>query len=85
MRRNWFKGFIPGRVTRVRCYDFKNISAKKIGVFYSKQSQILKKLTITLVFEKSANFFAENCDHNIGPRLGEFDPMGQSIALGSFF
>jgi hypothetical protein len=34
------------RVTRDRCYDFRNIFAKKIseknGVFDSKQSQILK-------------------------------------------
>jgi hypothetical protein len=28
--------------------------------FYSKQSQILKKMIITLVFEKNANFFDEN-------------------------
>jgi hypothetical protein len=35
-------------VTRDQCYDFKNIFAeklsKKIGVFDSKQSQILKKM-----------------------------------------
>jgi hypothetical protein len=46
-----------------RCYDFKNIFAekfsKKTGVFDSKESQIKKKI-ITLVFEKSANFFADN-------------------------
>jgi hypothetical protein len=30
--------------------------SEKIGVFYSKQSQILKKIIITLVFEKNANF-----------------------------
>jgi hypothetical protein len=39
--------FFVNRVTRDRCYDFKNIFAKKIsekiGVFDSKQSQILKK------------------------------------------
>jgi hypothetical protein len=51
---------------------------KKIGgkncVFGSKQSQILKKMILTLVFEKNANFFrrklskiAENCEHNIDP------------------
>jgi hypothetical protein len=48
-----------------RCYDFLNIFAEKfsekIGDFVSKQSQILKtNLIITLVFEKNANFFAEN-------------------------
>jgi hypothetical protein len=31
-----------------------------MGVFDSKQSQILKKMIITLVFKKNANFFAEN-------------------------
>jgi hypothetical protein len=47
-----------------RCYDFENIFAKKfsekIGVSDTNQSQILKKLIITLVFEKNAIFFAEN-------------------------
>jgi hypothetical protein len=51
-------------MTRDQCYDFKNIFAEKfsekIGVFYSKQTQILKKLIITLVFKKNANFFAQN-------------------------
>jgi hypothetical protein len=32
------------------------IFGKKIGVFDSKQSKILKKLIITLVFKKNANF-----------------------------
>jgi hypothetical protein len=48
---------------------------EKIGVFDSKQSQILKKMIVTLGFEKNANFFAENCLKspkivivNIGPR-----------------
>jgi hypothetical protein len=40
-----------------RCYDFLNIFAEKfsekIGVFVSKQRQILKKMIITLVFDKS--------------------------------
>jgi hypothetical protein len=34
--------------------------AKILAFFYSKQSQILKKLVITVIFEKNANFFAEN-------------------------
>jgi hypothetical protein len=49
--------------------------SEKIGVFDSKQSQILKKTILTLVFKKNANFFAknlekieENCDHNIDPK-----------------
>jgi hypothetical protein len=47
-----------------RCYDFLIIFAEKfsekIGVFDSKQSQILKKMIITLVFKKTANIFVEN-------------------------
>jgi hypothetical protein len=47
-----------------RCYDFENIFAEKfsenIGVFCSNYSLFFgKKLIITLVFEKNANFFAE--------------------------
>jgi hypothetical protein len=52
--------------TRDRCYDFLNIFAEffgeKIGVFDSKnKANSCKKLIITLVFEKNAIFFAENC------------------------
>jgi hypothetical protein len=47
-------------LTSYRCYDFKNIFAEKfcekIGVLDSKQSQILKKMIIALVFEKNAVF-----------------------------
>jgi hypothetical protein len=49
---------------------------RKIGVFGSKQSFIIKKFDHNIVFEKNANFFrqklskiAENCDHNIGPSM----------------
>jgi hypothetical protein len=49
-----------------RCYDFLNIFAEKfsekIGVFDSRQSQILKKIIITLVFEKPPFF---------SPKIGE--------------
>jgi hypothetical protein len=49
---------------RDRCHDFKNIFAEKfsvnIGDFDLKQSQILKKLIITMVFKRNANFFSEN-------------------------
>jgi hypothetical protein len=31
------------------------------------KAKICKILIITLVLEKNAIFFAENCDHNIGP------------------
>jgi hypothetical protein len=48
---------------------------RKIGVFRLKtKAKLSKILTMTLVFEKNANFFgknwqkiAENCDHNIDP------------------
>jgi hypothetical protein len=48
---------------------------------------------ITLVFEKNANFFrrkllkiAENCDHNIDPRLGEISPFVRIfLPLAAFF
>jgi hypothetical protein len=61
-----------------RCYDFKNIFAKKIsekiGVFAQNTTSFWKKLTITLVFEYKSQFFrrklakiAENCDHSIHP------------------
>jgi hypothetical protein len=66
---------LTNKVTRDRCYDFKNIFAQKFGVFCSKYCYCLKKMIITLVFEINANFFAEklakiaeNCDHNIDPR-----------------
>jgi hypothetical protein len=39
---------------------FRRKNCEKNGVFDSKQSQIMQSLTITLVFEKNANFFAKN-------------------------
>jgi hypothetical protein len=49
-----------------RCYDFKNIFAEKFNektvVFDSKQSHILKKIIITLVFKKNTN---------ISPKIGK--------------
>jgi hypothetical protein len=48
-----------------RCYNFKNIlpknSAKKLAFFTQNKAKLCKILIITLVFEKNANFFAENC------------------------
>jgi hypothetical protein len=53
------------------------ISAKKLAFLTQNKAKLCKSLIITLVFEKNANFFrqklskiAENCDHNIDPRLG---------------
>jgi hypothetical protein len=49
-------------------------SAKKLAFLSQNKAKFWKKLTITLFFEKNANFFhrklskiAENCDHNIDP------------------
>jgi hypothetical protein len=67
-------------------------SAKNIGFFTQNKAKLCKCLIITLVFEKSANFFrrklskiAENCGHNIDPRLGEFSHDGRSFTMSSFF
>jgi hypothetical protein len=47
------------------CYDFKNISAqkmaKKLAFFTQNKAKLCKNLILTLVFEKNANIFAENC------------------------
>jgi hypothetical protein len=65
---------------RDRCNDYLYIFAKtfgeKIGFLTQNKAKLCKILIITLVFEKNANFFAENCqtkiaencDHNIDPR-----------------
>jgi hypothetical protein len=45
-------------------------SAKKKAFFAQTTASYCKNLIITLFFEKNANFFAENCDHNIDPRTG---------------
>jgi hypothetical protein len=56
--------FFVTRVTRDRCYDFKNIFAKtfceKIGIFVQNKAKIYKNLIIALFFEKNAIFCAEN-------------------------
>jgi hypothetical protein len=56
---------IASRVTRDRCYEFKNIFAEKfsknIGDFLLKLQLVFAKIVIiTLVFEKNAKFLAEN-------------------------
>jgi hypothetical protein len=51
--------------SRDRCYDFLNIfakkSAKKLASLTQNKAKLCENLIITLVFEKNANFFAENC------------------------
>jgi hypothetical protein len=51
--------------SRDRCYDFLNIFlqknfAKKLTFFVQNKAYLCKNWIITLVFEKNANFFAEN-------------------------
>jgi hypothetical protein len=46
---------------RDRCYDFLNTFTEKFGVLTQKKAKLSKILIITLVFQKNANFFAENC------------------------
>jgi hypothetical protein len=84
--------FLPKSVffnlARDRWYDFWTTFAENfwenIGVFCSSYSKSLKILIVTLVFEKNAIFFAENCakvakhcDHNI-------DPWSQSYDFGIY-
>jgi hypothetical protein len=50
---------------RDRCYDFLNIFAEKFGkklaFLTENKTKLCKVLIITLVFEKNAKLFAENC------------------------
>jgi hypothetical protein len=34
---------------------------KKIGIFTQNKAKLFKKINITMVFDKNANFFVENC------------------------
>jgi hypothetical protein len=82
------------RVTRLdRCYDhnflhFFQFSAKN-GVFLKNQcyDQIFKQFSFVL--SQKRRFFCKSFrlkylkNHNIGPRLGEFSPLGQLLILGS--
>jgi hypothetical protein len=58
------------------------IFAKKLAFFAQNKAKLCKNLIIILVLRKTPIFrrklakIAENCDHNIDPRLGEFAPMG---------
>jgi hypothetical protein len=50
------------------------------------KAKLCKILIITLVLKKNANFFAENCDHNIGPRspwTGLSEQMKSQSEVGS--
>jgi hypothetical protein len=58
-----------------RCYDFlryfrRKIQPKKNWRFWFKnKAKLCKIVIITLVFEKNANFFAENCRQS--PKIGK--------------
>jgi hypothetical protein len=53
------------KLTWDRCYDFKmifaNFLAKKLAFLTQSIGKLCKILIITSVFDKNANFFAENC------------------------
>jgi hypothetical protein len=64
----WFKRNVLSSfssLTKDRCYDFKNIFAEKFSekspFLTQNKAKLCKILIVTLVFEKNANFFAENC------------------------
>jgi hypothetical protein len=61
-----------------------NNLAQKLVFFAQTNASFCKKLIITLVFEKNANIFAENCDHNIDPRW-KLTKQGPGSMLRSLF
>jgi hypothetical protein len=78
-----FLNCCPGTDVMILKNIFSEKFGEKIGVFDSKQRKKCKILIITLFFSEKRHFFrqkmskiAENCDHNIGPRLEEFSPIG---------
>jgi hypothetical protein len=61
---------------------FRQKIGEKMAFLTQSKAKLFKKLIITLVFEKKANFcrrklskIAENCDQNIDPSLGEISPF----------
>jgi hypothetical protein len=78
---------------------FRNISAEmfgeNIGVFLLKLLHFLKKMITTLVFQKNAHFFAENCQKSqkiviitsnpgisYSPMLSKGTPQALSSSIG---
>jgi hypothetical protein len=55
-------------------------SAKKLAFLTQNKAKLCNILIITLAFEKNANFFAENIDHNIDPSSGSNCPK-ETITL----
>jgi hypothetical protein len=55
---------------------------EKIWAFLTQnKAKLFKSLIITFVFEKNANFFAENCHHTIDPIYHSFT----RVSLAQFF
>jgi hypothetical protein len=57
-----------GKKTRDRYYDYDEKFGGKMAFLTQNKAKLCKILIITLLFEKNAKFFTENCDHNIDPR-----------------
>jgi hypothetical protein len=72
-----------------RCYDIKNIFAQKFGkklpFLTQNKVKLFKILIETLVFEKNANFFAENCQKTQKIVIIKSTPeaFGKKLALES--
>jgi hypothetical protein len=67
-------------------------SAEKMAFLTQNKAKLCKNWIITLVLKKKTPFFrrklskiAENCDHNIDPRLGEFFAQWVIVYFGQFF
>jgi hypothetical protein len=65
--------------------------AKKLAFLTQNKAKLCNTLIVTFVFEKNANFLAENwqkiaenCDHNMVTRLGKFSPIGRLFTLGCY-
>jgi hypothetical protein len=65
--------FLENLRTRGRCYGLKIISVKKLAkkscFFDQTAPSFFINLITRLFFLEKRHFFAENCDHNIDPRL----------------
>jgi hypothetical protein len=52
---------LPGTDVMIKKKIFPEKFSEKIGFLTQNKAKLCKILIITLVFEKNANFFAENC------------------------
>jgi hypothetical protein len=72
--RSWNDNFNPGTDVMIFNFFSRKIQQKYLRFFAQTTASFFKNVIKTLVFEKNAIFFAENCDHNI-------DPWTQSYAF----